>query len=123
MTENDGVLYLPWPSFKLNTEHLSSLVRDQKNVDELKGSGFARVFGNELAYSRFQGMDSLTSGKTFNLLDFLINLSENHDYTFTQSIQVSWQSGCAAEVYDLTLTAAPQQILTPVPFRTAVVMI
>ncbi|XP_070194611.1 uncharacterized protein [Littorina saxatilis] len=76
----------------------------KKNVDELKGSGFARVFGNELAYSRFQGMDSLTSGKTFNLLDFLINLSENHDYTFTQSIQFLDSSITVPTISGLPLT-------------------
>ena len=60
----------------------------QRKLDELKGSGFARIFGNELVYNRFQGIQSLTSGKTFNLLDFLIKLSRDHDYSFTQSLQV-----------------------------------
>ena len=61
----------------------------QKKLDDMKGSGFARIFGNELVYNRFQGTQSLTSGKTFNLLDFLIKLSKDHDYIFTQSLQVS----------------------------------
>ncbi|XP_076462150.1 uncharacterized protein LOC143294657 [Babylonia areolata] len=59
----------------------------KNKVDELKGSGYARIFGNELVYKRFQGLRSLTSGKTFNLLDFLIKLSKDQDYSLTQSLQ------------------------------------
>nr|KAG5709527.1 hypothetical protein BaRGS_001577 [Batillaria attramentaria] len=75
-------------------------------LDELKGSMYARIFGNELAYNRFQGMKSLTSGKTFNLLDFLIKLSKDHDYSFTQSLQFLDSSITVPTACGLPLTLA-----------------
>ncbi|KAK7501815.1 hypothetical protein BaRGS_00006901, partial [Batillaria attramentaria] len=62
------------------------LKKSRAKLDELKGSMYLRMFGNEMTYQRFQGMDTLTSGKTFNMLDFLIKLSKDHDISLTQSM-------------------------------------
>lgn len=51
---------------------------------DLRGSLYMRVFGNELRYMNFKGIDSLFSGgPDFNILDLLIKLSEDNDYTYT----------------------------------------
>ncbi|KAL8584622.1 hypothetical protein ACOMHN_002351 [Nucella lapillus] len=76
----------------------------KNKLDELKGSGYARIFGNELLYKRFQGLRSLTSGNTFNLLDFLIKLSKDHDYSFTQSLQFLDSTVTTPTVAGLPLT-------------------
>ncbi|XP_045158693.2 uncharacterized protein LOC123524511 [Mercenaria mercenaria] len=54
-------------------------------LDDLRGSLYMRVFGNELRYMNFKGIDSLLSGPEFNMLDMLIQLSEDNDYTYTHS--------------------------------------
>jgi hypothetical protein len=53
-------------------------------MDELRGALYLRVFGNELRYKSFDGVQSLLGGD-FNFLDLLIKLSQNNDYAFTQS--------------------------------------
>ena len=45
-----------------------------------------RIFGNEMSYTHFKGIDSFTDGKKFNLLETLIRMSKEHDYSITQSI-------------------------------------
>ncbi|XP_061171948.1 uncharacterized protein LOC133181472, partial [Saccostrea echinata] len=55
-------------------------------MDQLKGALYLRVFGNELSYNSFNGLDNLLSGNRFNILEMLISMSKNHDYTFTQNI-------------------------------------
>lgn len=45
-----------------------------------------RMFGNELSYNSFNGFESLLSGDSFNILEMLISMSKNHDYSFTQNI-------------------------------------
>ncbi|KAJ8316558.1 hypothetical protein KUTeg_005895 [Tegillarca granosa] len=55
-------------------------------MDEMKGNLYMRVFGNELRYNSFSGVKDLSNGNNFNFLDFLIKLSKNHDYSFTQNI-------------------------------------
>ncbi|XP_041360319.1 uncharacterized protein LOC121376501 [Gigantopelta aegis] len=53
--------------------------------DEFRGALYLRVFGNELLYKHFDTLDSSTSGEKFNILEYLIKLSKNQDYTYTQS--------------------------------------
>lgn len=62
------------------------------------------MFGNELLSSRFQGINSLVSGKTFNVLDFLIKLSKDHDFSFTQSLQLLDSSMTVPTASGLPLT-------------------
>lgn len=79
-------------------------IQKQARLDELKGSIYASVFGNELLSSRFQGINSLVSGKTFNVLDFLIKLSKDHDFSFTQSLQLLDSSMTVPTASGLPLT-------------------
>jgi hypothetical protein len=44
-----------------------------------------RIFGNELQYINSDDIKTLLDGKNFNILDFIINLSKEQDYSFTQS--------------------------------------
>jgi hypothetical protein len=44
-----------------------------------------RIFGNELRYINSDDIKTLLDGKKFNILDFIINLSKEQDYSFTQS--------------------------------------
>ncbi|KAJ8307373.1 hypothetical protein KUTeg_015457 [Tegillarca granosa] len=60
--------------------------RFKSTMDEMKGNLYMRVFGNELRYNSFSGVKDLSNGNNFNFLDFLIKLSKNHDYSFTQNI-------------------------------------
>ena len=55
-------------------------------MDQLKGALYMRIFGNELSYNSFNGVKSLMTGDGFNILEMLISMSKNHDYTFTQNI-------------------------------------
>ncbi|XP_056021701.1 uncharacterized protein LOC130054813 [Ostrea edulis] len=55
-------------------------------MDQLKGALYMRMFGNELSYNSFNGFESLLSGDSFNILEMLISMSKNHDYSFTQNI-------------------------------------
>ncbi|XP_062611985.1 uncharacterized protein LOC134273791, partial [Saccostrea cucullata] len=55
-------------------------------MDQLKGALYLRVFGNELSYNSFNGLDNLLNDNRFNILEMLISMSKNHDYTFTQNI-------------------------------------
>ncbi|XP_076436385.1 uncharacterized protein LOC143275928 [Babylonia areolata] len=61
--------------------------KSNKQLDELKGSLYLRMFGNEMSFQRFQGLDSFTSSSSFNMLDFLIKLSKNHDISMTHSTE------------------------------------
>jgi hypothetical protein len=54
-------------------------------MEELKGSMYMRIFGNELQYINSDDIKTLLDGKKFNILDFIINLSKEQDYSFTQS--------------------------------------
>jgi hypothetical protein len=54
-------------------------------MEELKGSMYMRIFGNELRYINSDDIKTLLDGKNFNILDFIINLSKEQDYSFTQS--------------------------------------
>ena len=54
-------------------------------MDDLRGSLYMRVFGNELRYMNFQGLDSLMSQDSFNFLELLMKLSKDNDYQFTHS--------------------------------------
>lgn len=54
-------------------------------MEELKGSMYMRIFGNELQYINSDDIKTLLNGKNFNILDFIINLSKEQDYSFTQS--------------------------------------
>ncbi|XP_076472286.1 uncharacterized protein LOC143301780 [Babylonia areolata] len=56
-------------------------------LDELKGSLYLRMFGNEMAFQRFQGLDSLPSATSFNLMDFLLKLNKNYDVSMTHSME------------------------------------
>ena len=54
-------------------------------MEELKGSMYMRIFGNELQYINSDDIKTLLDEKKFNILDFIINLSKEQDYSFTQS--------------------------------------
>ena len=54
-------------------------------MEELTGSMYMRIFGNELQYINSDDIKTLLDGKNFNILDFIINLSKEQDYSFTQS--------------------------------------
>lgn len=49
---------------------------------DLRGSMYMRVFGNELRYMNFKGMDALLAGPDINIMDMFLKLSENNDYTY-----------------------------------------
>merc|ERR1712137_673764 len=53
--------------------------------DELRGSMYMKVFGNELRYMNFQGLDSLMSNKNFNIIDMMMQLAKENSYQFTHS--------------------------------------
>ncbi|XP_063426893.1 apolipophorins-like [Mytilus trossulus] len=63
---------------KLNEEFGSTM-------EEFKGSMYLRIFGNELQYINTDDIKSLIEGQNFNILDFIINLAKEQDYSFTQS--------------------------------------
>ena len=54
-------------------------------MDEIRGSMYLRVFGNELRYMNFKGIDSLLSSEDFNIFDVLMKLSKDNNYQFTHS--------------------------------------
>ena len=60
--------------------------QSNSKLDELKGSLYMRMFGNEMSFQRFQGLQSFTTATSFNMLDFLIKLSKDHDVSMTQSM-------------------------------------
>lgn len=62
-------------------------MQKKAKMEQLKGSFYTRIFGNQMTYNRFQGIGFLTPAKPYNLLDFLIELSKDHDIGFTQSMQ------------------------------------
>ena len=64
----------------------SLTLQGDSKLDELKGSLYMRLFGNEMSFQRFQGLQSFTSATSFNLLDFLIKLSKNHEVSMTHSM-------------------------------------
>ena len=55
-------------------------------MDKLKGSMYMRMFGNDIRYSSFHGSQDIFGGSNFNILELLISLAKNHDYTFTQNL-------------------------------------
>ena len=57
----------------------------QKLLKEVRGSLYLRLFGNELAYGRMQGVGSGKGWKMPNLLELLLDLSDKHDLRFSQS--------------------------------------
>lgn len=58
------------------------------SIEELRGSLYMRVFGNELRYMNFQGLDSLIANNNFNFIDMLMKLSKDNDYQFSQSMMI-----------------------------------
>lgn len=54
-------------------------------MDELRGSLYLRIFGNEISYLNFEGMESLLSQNSINFIDILMKLASDNDYEFTQS--------------------------------------
>ena len=44
-----------------------------------------RVFGNELRYMNFKGIDSFIPKDSFNVIDMLMKLSKDNDYSYSQS--------------------------------------
>ncbi|XP_041357844.1 uncharacterized protein LOC121374798 [Gigantopelta aegis] len=63
-----------------------TIAESREKLKQLRGSMYMRIFGNEMSYTHFKGIDSFTDGKRFNLLDTLIRMSKEHDYAFTQSV-------------------------------------
>ncbi|KAK7094147.1 hypothetical protein V1264_007812 [Littorina saxatilis] len=64
-----------------------SAKKADSKLDDLKGSMYMRMFGNEMTFQRFQGLQSITSATSFNMLDFLIKLSKDHDISMTHSME------------------------------------
>ncbi|XP_046557707.1 uncharacterized protein LOC124266910 isoform X2 [Haliotis rubra] len=58
------------------------------NVSDLKLDMYMKIFGNEMYYGHYKGVDPIASVKNFNLLDFLIKMSKKQDYSFTQSMMI-----------------------------------
>jgi len=55
-------------------------------MDELRGSLYLRVFGNEMQYMNFRGLKNMPFGSnTFNFLDILTKLTNEDEYQFTHS--------------------------------------
>ncbi|KAL8574776.1 hypothetical protein ACOMHN_035319 [Nucella lapillus] len=61
--------------------------KGDRQLDEVKGSLYLRMLGNEVTFQRFQGLDSFSSATSFNLLDFLIKLSKDHHVSMTHSTE------------------------------------
>lgn len=55
-------------------------------MEDLRGSMYLRIFGNELQYINSDDVKTLLEGKNFNILDFIINLAKEQDYSMTQNI-------------------------------------
>ena len=55
-----------------------------KQLDALKGSIYMRMMGNEMAFNRFQGLQSLSA--PFNLLDLLTKVNKDEQLSLTQSL-------------------------------------
>ncbi|XP_067677414.1 uncharacterized protein [Haliotis asinina] len=58
------------------------------NITDLKGDMYMKIFGNEMYYDHFSGVDPFASVKNFNLLDFLVKTFKKQDYSFTQSMMI-----------------------------------
>lgn len=54
--------------------------------DDPQASYYLRVFGNELRYDDFHGMDLASLKDNLNYLEWLIELSRNHEFEVTKSI-------------------------------------
>ncbi|XP_067679783.1 uncharacterized protein [Haliotis asinina] len=65
-----------------------NIQQSRANLDKLRGAMYMRIFGNEMLYKHFKGMESLTTASKFNFLEFLIKMSKKHDYSFTQSMMI-----------------------------------
>ena len=55
-------------------------------MDQLKGEFYLRIFGNEILYNKFEGLQRFIDRNGFNVLDMLISMSKNNDYRITQNI-------------------------------------
>ncbi|OWF55153.1 Apolipophorin [Mizuhopecten yessoensis] len=76
-------------------KHIASSIRFQKLMDigskvcvymvYLKGSVYARVFGQEIGFTRFDGRRPIF-GEGFNILEMLISMSKNKEHTITQNV-------------------------------------
>ncbi|XP_067678851.1 uncharacterized protein [Haliotis asinina] len=54
--------------------------------DDLHAAMFLRVFGNELRYMHFDADTWPLTKDKFNFLDFLIKMSKDHDYSFSNNL-------------------------------------
>ncbi|XP_050402855.1 uncharacterized protein LOC126819071 [Patella vulgata] len=63
----------------------TSVEKSRAKLEQMRGSVYMRVFGNEMMYNHFKGFDDFKS-KDFNFLEFLIKISKDHDYSFSQSM-------------------------------------
>ncbi|CAL4079365.1 unnamed protein product, partial [Meganyctiphanes norvegica] len=60
-----------------------------KMTDEPEGSYYLKVFGNELYYNHFYGLDDMMKGSGFtNPLQFLMELARKGDVDYTKSYQL-----------------------------------
>ncbi|KAH9523468.1 hypothetical protein Btru_040086, partial [Bulinus truncatus] len=60
-----------------------------KTTDQLKGFAYARLFGNELFFQRFSGVEGLMkSRKVPNFLDYLIQLADRQAVAYSYSAQL-----------------------------------
>ena len=56
----------------------------QKPEDDLQGSAYLRMFGNDMKYIDFKDMKT-KKGQEFNILDFLIKLAQEHKIDMSRS--------------------------------------
>ncbi|XP_069114719.1 apolipophorins-like [Argopecten irradians] len=77
------------------SRHIEQSAQFQKLMDirsklpratDPKGTFYARIFGQERGYARFDGQNSLF-GDNFNILELLISMTNNQEYKKTQNVQ------------------------------------
>ncbi|KAL3871442.1 hypothetical protein ACJMK2_039441 [Sinanodonta woodiana] len=59
--------------------------RLKSNLDQLKGSLYMRVFGNELRYMSFNGQQLTGTGQDFDIFEMIKKISKGGDYTLSES--------------------------------------
>ncbi|XP_052775371.1 uncharacterized protein LOC128213563 isoform X2 [Mya arenaria] len=55
------------------------------SMSDLRGSMYMRMFGNELRYSNFHGLEDLLSSAGINIPELIIKLAQDNDYSYSHS--------------------------------------
>ncbi|KAL3871450.1 hypothetical protein ACJMK2_039447 [Sinanodonta woodiana] len=70
----------------IRPEKISKIDRRLKStLDQLKGSLYMRVFGNELRYISFNGQQPTGTGQDFDIFEMIRKISKGGDYTLSES--------------------------------------